>query len=203
MPRKPSQQARFALKCNPGEGTQANKKQQSAHRGAALNTAHPQAHRASRYATRAETTCRMSLSDGCLSLDPGIQQGGTPCVNTGGYAQRPRGVPGLWSEPQVRCSAVQWSAAGPSARAAFMASPLKSVGKGGLQGGEASPPRTKPIRRAWNGQPVFATAKCPCLPPVNTRSAKTCPQAPHAPHPTYREAWRGPPTDPQQQPLWP
>ena len=25
MPRKPSQQARLALKCNPGEGTQANK----------------------------------------------------------------------------------------------------------------------------------------------------------------------------------
>jgi hypothetical protein len=65
MPRKPSQQARLALKCNPGEGTQATKKQQSAHRGATLNAAHPQAHRASRYATRAGTRCRMSPSDGC------------------------------------------------------------------------------------------------------------------------------------------
>ena len=39
--------------------------------------------------------------------------------------------------------------------------PLMSVGKGGLQGGDASPKGTKPIRRAWNGQPAFASAKCP------------------------------------------
>lgn len=82
---------------------------------------------------------------GCRSAtDVGIQQGGTPCVDTGGSAQRPRGLPGLWSE-----------------RAAFMASPLGGVGKGGLQSGEASPPGTQPNRRTWNGQPAFASAKCP------------------------------------------
>lgn len=74
----------------------------------------------------------------------------------------------MWSEPDVRCSVVKWSVTGPKARAAFMASPWLSVGKGGLQGGEASPAGTKPIRRAWNGHSAFATAKCPWLLPHST-----------------------------------
>ena len=49
-----------------------------------------------------------------------------------------------------------------------MASPWLSVGKGGLQGGEASPAGTKPIRRAWNGHSAFATAKSPWLLPHST-----------------------------------
>ena len=130
--------------------------QQSAHRGASSNAADPQAHRASGYATRAGTRCRMSLSDGGRYPAGGV----APCADPGGSAKRPRGLPGLWSEPDVRCSAVKWSGTGPKARAAFLASPWMSVGKGGLQGGNASPPRTKPVRRAWNGQPGFATAKC-------------------------------------------
>lgn len=64
MPRKPSQQARLALKCNPGEGTQANKAAISP-QGSSNERSTPQAHRASSYATRAETKCRMSLSDRC------------------------------------------------------------------------------------------------------------------------------------------
>ena len=85
MPRKPSQQARLALQCNPGEGTQANKTAINPQRRS-NERSKLQAHRASRYATRAGTKCRMSLSDGSLNPASGgeIKQGGHRLAWTSG-----------------------------------------------------------------------------------------------------------------------
>ena len=85
MPRKPSQQARLALQCNPGEGTQANKTAINP-QGRSNEGSKPQAHRASCDATRVGTKCRMSLSDESLNPAPGgeIKQGGHHLAWTSG-----------------------------------------------------------------------------------------------------------------------
>ena len=165
MPRKSSQQARLALKCNPGEGTHATKaaispQGSSNERGTPTGTQCLTLRNAGRNKVQ-DVAQRRRSEQGSWSW----KQAGwvAPCADLGGSAQRPRGLPGLWSEPDVRCIAVKWSVTGPKARAAFMASPLMSVARVACK--VAMPVPQGPSRRGapGTGIPLLHLQNAPTL----------------------------------------
>ncbi len=103
----------------------------------------------------------------------------------GGCAMRPRGLAEPGRERIARATA-QCNAAKPGQHGSRHGAdiPLESLGKGGLQGGEASPNRTKPNRRAWNGHPGFGH-EMPQWPPAFKLTHRTLQQ--HRKTSTFRQ----------------